>query len=572
MHVFVLESGFMENPDAYLGRLRPVYIFKGLNEDGIKEVAAELEVETVKAGEAVFEQGEEGQDFYIINRGQAKVLRRRGGGEPREVAVLVPGDFFGEGAILYGRRRSATIQASSDLELLRLSKEDFDNLLKRFPQIKPNLLISHESRELYRRNPFNWLGKAEVVYLITRRHRLVMYQAMVLPILLGGALALAAVWLAVSREQLWMAWAGALLEVPVALWLLWNYIDWSNDYYIVTNQRLVYLEKIVGIYDSRQEAPLSSVMSVNVQTDDTIQRALGMGDVVVRTFSGPIVLKSVANPTALAAAIEEYWYRTRSRAREAEQEQMSQQLRVLLEPRKPAPARPPAKPAARPPRTLRQQLGDFFSFRVRFERDGNVIYRKHWFLLVIRVWRQTVGMLLVFVALAYGIGYTYWPIAPMVLLAVVALLPVAGWWLYEYIDWRNDIYMVTNDQIFDVSKKPLGAESKKSAPLANVLSLKYERPGLLGLVLNYGTVVAQVAGTEFRFDGVFDPVGVQNDVYRRLEANKSKRDAAESAKRRDEIADWIAQYHKVTEEMEREETTDDPAQNHGAGRRRTTDR
>ena len=93
-------------------------------------------------------------------------------------------------------------------------------------------------------------------------------------------------------------------------------------------------------------------MSVNVQTDDSIQRVLAMGDIIVRTFSGPIVLKSVANPNALAAAIEEYWHRTRSRAREAEVEQMSQTIRNRLEPREPAgPASPqPSRRVSRPSR------------------------------------------------------------------------------------------------------------------------------------------------------------------------------------------------------------------------------
>ena len=68
----------MENPDAYLGRLRPIYIFNGLTEEQIREAAEELVVEQVKAGETIFEQGDEGQDFYIINSGQAKVLRQRG--------------------------------------------------------------------------------------------------------------------------------------------------------------------------------------------------------------------------------------------------------------------------------------------------------------------------------------------------------------------------------------------------------------------------------------------------------------------------------------------------------------
>jgi hypothetical protein len=352
---------------------------------------------------------------------------------------------------------------------------------------------------------------------------------------------------------------GAALEVPIALWMVWNYIDWSNDFYIVTNQRLVHLEKIVAIYDSRIEAPLSSVMAVNVQTDDTIQRVLAMGDVIVRTFSGPIALKDVASPEAFKAAIEEHWHRTETREREAQVERMSQTIRNRLEPRQPAAAKPPAKPAAKPAKPLQQQFGEFFSLRVRFEQDGNVVYRKHWWILLVRVWKPSLALLGVFVLLALGIGYTFWPIAPMVALAGLALVPLAGWWLYEYVDWHNDIYMVTADQIFDVAKKPLGAESKKSAPLSNVLSLKYERPGLLGLLLNYGTVYANVAGGEFNFEDVFDPVSVQNDVYRRMEANKNKREAAEAAKRRDEIADWITQYHKVAEELEADEERSAPS-------------
>jgi hypothetical protein len=48
-------------------------------------------------------------------------------------------------------------------------------------------------------------------------------------------------------------------------------------------------------------------------------------------------------------------------------------------------------------------------------------------------------------------------------------------------------------------------------------------------------------------------VSVQNDVYRRMEANNAKKAAGEAAKRRDEIADWLTQYHHVAEELEQEE-------------------
>jgi CRP-like cAMP-binding protein len=545
----------VEDPEAYLGRLKPIYIFKGLSDEQILEVARELEFERHPAGQVIFQEKDGGDSFYIINHGNVKVLRQSGG-KAKLVTTLAPGDFFGETALLYGRRRSATVETADETELLRLGKEAFDRLLHKFPQIRPNLLLSTQSREIYQHVKFSWLQPNEVVYLIARKHRLLLYQSLFLPFLVGGLIAVSAIWLAVARDTLWIAYVGAVLELPVAGWLLWNYVDWGNDYYIITNQRLVDLEKIVGIYDSRVEAPLSSIMSVNVQTADSGQRAVHMGDVVVRTFSGPIVLKSVENPLVLAAAVEEHWYRTKSHERDNQVAEMRKVLREHLErgthsaPARPKPSAPKAEPKGP---SLGEQIATFFTFRLRFEEGDSVIYRKHWYMLLSDEWKPTLGLLLVVVALALYVAGFWPPAVPLtavVLVLLTAFTPLAGWWLYEYVDWKNDIYMVTTDQIFDVNKKPLGAETRKSAPLANVLSLKYERPGVLGILLNYGTVVATVAGTEFRFEGVFDPVGVQNDIYRRQEMQKAKKAAGEEAAKRAEMADWLLAYQQVEKEVQ----------------------
>ena len=89
-------------------------------------------------------------------------------------------------------------------------------------------------------------------------------------------------------------------------------MDWGNDYYIVTNQRVVWLEKVVGIYDSRQESALSTVLSVGVEANP-LGRVLDYGDVIVRTFVGKIPFSHVDHPYQAARMIEEYWMRTRSR-------------------------------------------------------------------------------------------------------------------------------------------------------------------------------------------------------------------------------------------------------------------
>ena len=57
------------------------------------------------------------------------------------------------------------------------------------------------------------------------------------------------------------------------------------------------------------------------------------------------------------------------------------------------------------------------------------------------------------------------------LLLITLLLPIILWWVYQYLDWRNDIFQVTPDQILDIDKKPFGSEERRAAPLENILAM-----------------------------------------------------------------------------------------------------
>ena len=110
---------------------------------------------------------------------------------------------------------------------------------------------------------------------------------------------------------------------------MWNWIDWGNDYYIVTNQRVIWLEKVIGLYDSRQEAPLSTVLSVGVETDVT-GRLLDYGNVIVRTYVGKIPFSHVSHPYEAAHLVEEQWTRTKRSASRMEKEAMRNVLRQKM--------------------------------------------------------------------------------------------------------------------------------------------------------------------------------------------------------------------------------------------------
>jgi len=82
------------------------------------------------AGATVIRQGDEGDYYYIIRSGKAKVTRLARTGSEITLAQLAEGDAFGEEALLSEAQRNATITMLTDGVLMRLSKADFNSLLK----------------------------------------------------------------------------------------------------------------------------------------------------------------------------------------------------------------------------------------------------------------------------------------------------------------------------------------------------------------------------------------------------------------------------------------------------------
>lgn len=84
----------------------------------------------VQAGEVVIKQGDDGDFYYIIKSGKCKVTRTSKTGSEMALATLSDGDAFGEEALLSEAKRNANIIMTTDGVLMRLSKEDFNSLLK----------------------------------------------------------------------------------------------------------------------------------------------------------------------------------------------------------------------------------------------------------------------------------------------------------------------------------------------------------------------------------------------------------------------------------------------------------
>jgi small-conductance mechanosensitive channel/CRP-like cAMP-binding protein len=137
-----------ETPAERLERaLRTVDLFRPLSDAELRKVMARTRPLHYAAGERVIEEGTPGDSFFIIDQGQVLVSKRMGGA-PREIARLMEGQFFGEMALLTGERRSATIEAATDVDLFMIDKAAFQDILAANPTIAVDIsTLLSERRE-----------------------------------------------------------------------------------------------------------------------------------------------------------------------------------------------------------------------------------------------------------------------------------------------------------------------------------------------------------------------------------------------------------------------------------------
>ncbi len=132
-------------------RLARIGLFGGLDEETLALLARELPVVRVEAGRDLVREGEPATDMFVLLGGEVEVFKRTPDGTEARVAVLGPGDWFGEMAILEVQSRSATVRAVAPSVLLRMTAADVERLLYRRDPRAYAMLMMNVARELSRR-------------------------------------------------------------------------------------------------------------------------------------------------------------------------------------------------------------------------------------------------------------------------------------------------------------------------------------------------------------------------------------------------------------------------------------
>lgn len=107
-------------PHRQLALLRGVPMFTPLSLTVIEQIAADLERVAVAVGSDVVRQGEPGDGYFVIDDGRVEVIH-----DGVTIGTLGPGDGFGEIALLRDVARTATVRATTDLDLFRLGRPAF---------------------------------------------------------------------------------------------------------------------------------------------------------------------------------------------------------------------------------------------------------------------------------------------------------------------------------------------------------------------------------------------------------------------------------------------------------------
>lgn len=529
--------------------LRESALFSAMDEIDIPIIAEVMVAIELPAGEVLFVADEDRDGLFLVESGRLT-------GKDALKGVELPyfrGDIIGFGSNVQPHTWQEDVHAVTDSHLWFISNEHLASLSDQSLPFLETLTVLSSSQELIRTIPKPWLEPDEKVSLITRKHPIFLLITALPPVAIF-LLALFGLFFLQTVSPLAAMFGMVIAFFICAFWLMWNIHNWSNDFYLITSKRMVWVERVSGFYDSRQEAPLGTLISVGVSTSQ-LGAILGYSDVIVRTFIGDIRFERVAHAKTIGKLIESYWAKSKHLDMELDAKAIRKALRQKFGK---APEEVSAKELEHEygiENELPQHEMGFFEWlfsdflKVRYEGGGVITYRKHWFVLLRKVffplvgWLLTAGLMIAIVT-RYITGVDY---GMALTLGFFLLFTFTGIMVYQYIDWRNDVFQLTPNQVIDLDRKPFGRESRRAAPLENILSIEYERRGIIPMLFNFGTVYITIGNSQLTFNNVYHPSDVQQDIFARMGTHIQEREHRQTVQERERIAQWFKVFQEETQ-------------------------
>jgi CRP-like cAMP-binding protein len=122
-------------------RLEGVGVFSGLSKKELGKLAQWADEVSVSAGQALATEGEFAHEFFVIEEGSADVTQ-----DGERIAELGPGEFFGEIGLLETERRTASVVATTPMELIVMFQREFKQMEQEMPAVADRIRTAIRAR------------------------------------------------------------------------------------------------------------------------------------------------------------------------------------------------------------------------------------------------------------------------------------------------------------------------------------------------------------------------------------------------------------------------------------------
>jgi hypothetical protein len=547
--------------DALIQFLQTVPLFEQLQEEELRVIANLAQRETIRMGRDIYRQSDDDKTLYIVYEGDVRLIHIDPTGAPNDVGTVGRGRMLGESALLLAEPHDVTALALTDVVTLVFKRETFMLLREQQPRLWSHLAISDPVANRLNAPHFGWQAQDEAVVLFTRQHWWGLIRRMFFPLL--GLLGVIALVMLVQQSLPNLLGLAVLIGFLILAGLVtYMVIDWRNDYWVVTNKRIVHVDEIVFIRKKRYETPLPAITQVQFERHGMAAMIFDFGDLEVETFTGTIGMRDIPSPMRLRQEIQDEVEKVRSRERAAgrkgirddlEKRIIAKEAVVEVVPPEPEEEQPP-----RPPITI--GVIEYFFPKLVWRQGNVIIWRKHWIVL----WR-TIGWSTLAILLAIGAFFNWYSGAPPLGTILedgawwiwpLILGGLGAWWWWVFEDWRNDEYVLTGNHVIEINRTPFSlSEKRRESPLSDFQSTELKVVGPWQKLFRYGTLIIKLPGAQVEFKDIVNPAGAQTEINKRLSEFNAKKAEKEEQTRRNELTDWFAAYDEIRQRDRMKDTS-----------------
>ena len=534
------ESLLRSNPD-----------FANLSPSQLQSISAALELLDYQPGNDIFTQGQTADGLVIILSGAALLFKSNDDGSQEPLATLSANQIVNREALFAELIQTASLRASQPVTIAKLSRNQFNKLLKNNDDLRRALGIAGSDSKSQVSPQFAEQRQDEEVLIFTHRHWWSFLRSAWLPLLIMPLMWFLAL---VIQTQVITLLLFALSFLLPGMAIIYFIVEWRNDALIVTDQRIIRIERtILAMHKQITQVGLESVHEINFEypSYDPFARIFRYGSLIIKTAGaqGNLKLDLVPNPEQFQKLIIEDRQYFENRQAQRHHDLVRVELQKWLSGENiDEDDLTRASINDGPPKPL-PGTGGYLSTRIVMN-NGDIVYRKHisvWaqhtFIPVLVILVAMTGLLLTFTLVSTDLRIVTFPVSMVALL----LGCVTYYWLDW--DWRNDIYVISDDTITLVHKRPFFLQNLRDQILVERIdNVESITTGFFAAMMKYGDVRMSLIGADEHklFHKVKNPQAIQQEISRRQHNKEQRRARYDAMQQRQILGEYLGAANLAT--------------------------